>query len=146
MDTVNCVAVAAVTIPTAPLLNTTVLFPGVVLNPNPRIVRVVVDKVIAAVLEVTEGITFATWTALPLETELVVTTAVRLPTVVGFVSIRTVSDVAVAAVTVPTAPLLKTTVFLAKFVSNPTPLITTLAAPAERLAVLDVTIGLILAT
>ena len=147
METVNWVAVAEVTFPTAPLLNTTKLFPAVVLNPNPRIVSVVVDKVIAVVvLEVTDGITLATWTGLPLELELVVTTAVKLPTEVGFVSIRTVSDVAVAAVTVPTAPLLKVTVFLAKVVSNPAPLMTMVAAPAERAAVLDVTTGLILAT
>ena len=59
-DTVSVVAVAFVTVPTAPLLNTTVLFPAVVLKPNPRIVRVVVDCVMAVVAEVTDGITLAT--------------------------------------------------------------------------------------
>jgi hypothetical protein len=145
IETVNWVAVAAVTFPTAPLLNTTVLFPGVVLNPNPRMVRVVVDKVIAAVLEVTDGITFATCTALPLEMELVVTTAVKLPTVVGFVSIRTVSDVVVAAVTVPTAPLLNTTVFREAIGSKPKPEITKLVALLASVDVLTVTTGLTLA-
>jgi len=77
---------------------------------------------------------------------LVVTTAVKLPTAVGFVSILTVSVVAVAAVTTPTAPLLNKTVFREKVVSKPKPLMTMLAAPAERLAMLDVTTGLMFAT
>ena len=144
--TVNWVAVAAVTFPTAPLLNTTVLLPAVVLKPKPRMVSVVVEPVIAAVLDVTDGITFATCVALPLEIVPVVTTAVRLPTVVGLVSILTVNDVVVAAVTVPTAPLLKTTVFRAIVGSKPKPAMTMLAAPAERLAVLAVTTGRMLAT
>ena len=58
--TVKVVAVAAVTVPTAPLLKTTVLLPTVVLNPNPRIVIVVAVEVMAAVLIVTVGITEAT--------------------------------------------------------------------------------------
>lgn len=144
--TVNWVAVAAVTFPTAPLLKTTLLLPTVPLKPKPRIVIVVVDPVIAVVLDVTDGITVATCVGLPLEMVPVVTTAVRLPTVVGFVSILTVKDVVVAAVTVPTAPLLKVTVFLAIVGSNPKPAITMLAAPADRFAVLDVTTGLMLAT
>ena len=63
-----------------------------------------------AVLLVTIGVTVATWTAVPLVNPLVMTTAVRLPAVFGFVENVTVSDVAVAAVTVPTAPSLKLTV------------------------------------
>ena len=55
--------------------------------------------------------TAATCTAAPLLTLLVVTTAVRLPAVAGLVKNVTVSEVAVAAVTVPTAPSLKVTVF-----------------------------------
>ena len=58
--TVKVVAVEAVTVPTAPLLKTTVLLPAVVLNPNPRIVIVVAVEVMAAVLVVTVGITEAT--------------------------------------------------------------------------------------
>lgn len=42
---------------------------------------------------------------------MVVTIAVKLPTAVGLVVNDTVSVLAVAAVTVPTAPLLNTTVF-----------------------------------
>jgi hypothetical protein len=48
--------------------------------------------------------------ALPLARLLVVTMAVRVPAEVGLVEKVTVSEVAVAEVTVPTAPLLKTTV------------------------------------
>ena len=40
-ETVNAVAVAAVTVPIAPLLNTTVLLPAVVSKPSPLIVNVV---------------------------------------------------------------------------------------------------------
>ena len=57
-----------------------------------------------AVLLVTTGMTAATWTGEPLPTLLVVTTAVKAPADVGFVESATVSAVAVAAVTVPTAP------------------------------------------
>ena len=66
------------------------------------------------------------------------TTAVRLPAV-GFVEKVTVSDVAVDAVTVPTAPLLKTTVLLPGVVLKPEPLIVIVAALAARAAVLAVT-------
>lgn len=44
---------------------------------------------------------------------LVMTIAVRLPAVAGFVENMTVSDVVVAEVTVPSAPLSKTTVLFA---------------------------------
>lgn len=53
--------------------------------------------------------------------EFVVTTAVRLPAEAGFVENVTVSDVDVAAVTVPTAPLLKTTELLEAVASKPKP-------------------------
>ena len=71
----------------------------------------------------------------------VVTTAVRLPAVAGLVENVTVSDVAVAAVTVPTAPLLKAIVLLPAVVSKPEPLMVTVVALAARLAVLLVTVG-----
>ncbi len=143
--TVKVVAVAAVTVPTAPLLNTTVLLPAVVLNPKPRIVMVMAVEEMAAVLTVTEGITAATWTAAPLEIELVVTTAVKLPRALGLVPRLTVSDVAVAAVTVPTAPLLNTTVFRDAIGSKPNPLIRMLAELMVKMDVFAVTIGLTLA-
>lgn len=53
--------------------------------------------------------------------EFVVTTAVRLPTEVGLVVKVTSSVVALDAVTVPTAPLLKTTELLPAVASKPKP-------------------------
>ena len=97
--TVKVVAVAAVTVPVTPLLNTTVLLLGVAESkPNPLMVNVAVVSNKLAVLLVTTGTTFATASAVPLVTVLVVTTAVKLPSEVGFVVNRTVSEVAVAAV------------------------------------------------
>ena len=67
-----------------------------------------------------------------------VTTAVRLPTAVGLVPNVTVSDVAVAAVTLPVAPSLSVTVLCAATGSKPWPLIvseTPLIAKAEVLLV-----------
>lgn len=61
---------------------------------------------------------------------MVVTIAVRLPAVVGLVLKVTVMDVAEALVTVPTAPLLNTTVLLPGVKSKPRPLITTVEALA----------------
>src|SRR6185312_16346065 len=130
----------------APSLKTTVLLPGVVSKPAPLIVTVVVLTDWLAVLTVTAGATVATWTAAPLLTLLVVTTAVKLPTAVGFVENVTVSEVALAAVTVPTAPSFKTTVLWAAVGSNPKPLKVNVAALAARLTVLVVRTGMIVAT
>ena len=116
--TVNRVAVAVVTAPTAPLLKTTVLLPAVVLKPKPAIVIVAALAARFEELVVTTGLTVATWTAVPLLTVLVVTIAVKLPADVGLVPSVTVSELAVAALTVPTAPLLNTTVLLEGVVSN----------------------------
>src|SRR5258706_14912267 len=88
-----------------------------------------------AVLLVTAGVILATWTAAPLLTALVVTTAVRLPAVAGLGENVTVSDVAVAAVTVPNAPSLKTSMLLAAVVSKPKPLMTIVVSLAARLVV-----------
>ena len=77
--TVSEVAVAAVTVPTAPLLKTTVLLAAVGSKPKPLMVIVVALAARLAVLLVTTGVTVATWTAAPLLTPSVVTTAVRLP-------------------------------------------------------------------
>ena len=116
--TVSEVAVAAVTVPVAPLLKATVLLPAVVLKPKPLIVICVALGDSTAVLLVTTGATVATCTA-PLLWLSVVTVAVIAPAAVGLVPSVTVSEVPVAAVTVPTAPSLKTTVLLANAGSNP---------------------------
>ena len=97
------------------------------------------------VLDVTVGVSVAICTAEPLSTLLVVTIAVKLPAV-GLVEKVIVRDVAVAEVTVPTAPLLSTTLLLAAVVSNPKPAIVIVFALGERLAVLLVTAGLTVAT
>lgn len=145
--TVNEVAVAVVTVPAAPLLNTTVLLPAVGLNPKPLMVRVA--PLMARLVEalVTTGATVATCTAAALAALLVVTIAVRLPAEVGLVPNVTVMAVAVAADTVPVAPLLNTTVLLPGVVEKPMPLITTLDASALTLKPeLALTTGITLAT
>lgn len=143
--TVSEVAVAAVTLPTAPLLKTTVLFPGVVLKPAPVIVTVAAVEEIELVTRVTAGLTVAICTAEPLLFELVVTTAVKFPSDVGLVLNVIVKAVGVAVVTVPTAPLLKTTVLFAAVELNPNPLITTpfalMAKPVVRLVTTGVTVA-----
>ena len=144
--TVNEVALAAVTVPVAPLFRTTELFAATVSNPNPSMVTVVASGNRSAVLEVITGVTVATWTAAPLATPLEVTTAVRLPAEVGLVVKVTVMEVDDAVVTVPTAPLLNTTVLLLPVASNPNPVIVSVEASAERLLVLLVTTGRTVAT
>lgn len=74
------------------------------------------------------------------------TTAVRLPADVGLVENVTVNEVAVAAETVPTAPLLKVTVLLAAVVLKPVPAIVIVAELAARFDVAFVTVGVSLAT
>lgn len=81
-----------------------------------------------------------------MEFELVVTVADKGPAVVGLVDKLTVRSVAVALATVPTAPLSNDTVLFVLVVSNPKPLIVTLAASAARLVVLEVTTGITSAT
>jgi hypothetical protein len=121
IETVNAVAVAAVTVPAAPLLKTRELLPAVVSKPYPFIVSVL--PVISTLVEllVITGFTVATCTAEPLLTPLVVTIAVKLPAVVGDVERLTVSVVAVAAETVPTAPLLNAMVLFPAVESKPIP-------------------------
>jgi hypothetical protein len=73
---------------------------------------------------------------------LVVTTAVRIPVVVGAMLKVTVSWVVVAAETVPIAPLLKVTVLLAGEGENPVPLIVNVVALIARLGGLfEFTVG-----
>lgn len=75
-----------------------------------------------------------------------VTIAVKLPAAVGLVENVTVKLVAVEAVTVPTAPLLRVTALLPGVVSNPNPLMATVVASAAKVAVLAVTTGVTFAT
>ncbi len=144
--TVSEVADALVTFPTAPLLKTTVLFAAVGSKPNPLICTVEAFKATEVELTVTTGLTSATCTADPLFAVLVVTMAVSEPALVGLVLNVTVNVVAVAAVTVPTALLLKTTLLLAGVVEKPTPVMVTVAAFAARLVVVVVTTGFTVAT
>jgi hypothetical protein len=83
----------------------------------------------------------ATWTGAPLLRPSLVTMAVKLPAVVGGIENATVREVLVAAVTVPTAPWLNVTVFLAAVGSKPEPLIVRWGALKARRAVLAVTTG-----
>ena len=75
---------------------------------------------------------------------LVVTTAVKLPAA-GLVENVTVSEVAVALVTVPTAPLLNTTVLFAAVVLKPVPAIVMVVAEFDKLVLLLVTVGVTVA-
>ena len=144
--TVSDVGEAVVTVPVAPLLKTTVLLPAVALKPKPLMTTVFAVIDAAVVLLVTTGVTLATWTAVPLLTPPIVTMAVKLPADVGLVENVTVSEVAVAAVTVPTAPLLNVTALLAAVVLKPVPAIVTVDALAARLVVAVVTVGVNRAT
>lgn len=144
--TVSAVAVAAVTVPTAPLPSVTLLSSGVVLKPKPLITSVVALAARLVVLLVTTGLTVATLIGAPLLALLDVTTTVKSSAVAGLVEKVTVNDVAVAAVTVPTALSLNTTVLFAAVVSKPKPLIVSVAELANRSAELVVTTGTTVAT
>src|SRR5437868_1477854 len=102
-----------------------------------------------ALLKVTVGaaaVTVATCTAAPLPTPLVVTTAVSVPVATGLVENVTVREVAVEAVTAPTAPSLKATVLLAGVELKPKPLIVIVFELMGKLAALAVTTGVTVAT
>lgn len=144
--TVRVVLEALVTVPTAPLLKVTKLSSGVELNPNPLITTVDAFAAKSVVLLVIMGLTVATLIGAPLLALLEVTTTVKSPAACGFVEKVTVSVVAVAAVTVPTAPLLKTTLVFAALVSKPNPLIVMVSALASKSLLLLVTTGTIVAT
>ena len=140
--TVNWVAVALVTVP-VPLLKVTRLLPAVVLNPVPAMVRVVALIARLFVFKVTVGAAtmVATCTGMPLVPPKDVTIAVRLPIMLGGVVKFTVNEVALAEVTLPTAPLLKVTVLLPT-VSNPVPaMVSVVALIARLLVVFKVTVG-----
>lgn len=149
--TVNEVAVAAVTVPTAPLLNVTTFSAAVVLKFVPAMVIVAALAAMFVVLAVTVGAvalatTFATFTAVPLEREFVETDAFNTPTAVGRVVSVTVSSVAVAAATVPTGPPTNVTVLLVRVGSNPTPVITSVVPLRAKFVSEAVTTGLTEAT
>ena len=131
--TVSVVAVADVTDPTAPLLKTIVLRDGVGSKAKPVIVSTLAFAAKAVLLTSIDATTVPTLTEFPLLTALVVTTADRPPTFVGRVESDTESAVAVADVTMPTAPLLNTTVLLPAVVSKPTPMIVSVLELAERM-------------
>ena len=78
---------------------------------------------------------------MPLVPPLEVTTAVRVPMLAGSVFMVTVSWVEVAAVTVPTALLLKRTELLAGVVEKPVPLMVIVGVLIEKIVVLGVTVG-----
>ena len=140
--TVNCVPVALVTVPVAPLLKETVLFAAVVSKPKPLMSRVFASTLKLLELEVTTGDTVAICLAEPLLPPKEVTTAVRLPTAVGLVPKVTVRLVAVALVTVPVAPSFKVTVlFPGAELSKPVPVIVTVVAVIGLLVVASVTVG-----
>lgn len=144
--TVKTFAVAAVTAPTAPLLKTTELLDPVGSNPNPLIVMLEPSASKLVVLLVTTGLTVATWMIAPLLTPLVVTVAFRFPAD-GRVERVTVSAVAVAEATVPTAPESNTIVLLAAVVSNPAPTtVTVLELPESTEPEFKSTTGAIVAT
>src|SRR5205814_1639494 len=142
--TINWVALAVVTVPAAPRLKLTRLFAAILEKPNPLMVTVVALVWIVAVFIVTTGATVATWTAMPLLTMLLVTTAVRLPAT-NPVRLEPVTCVFDAAVTMP-LPLLKLTLLLASVLEKPKPLITILLALAANVAMLEVTTGMTVAT
>jgi len=81
----------------------------------------------------------------PLVPPKVVTTAVMLPVLVGSVLKDMVNCVAVALVTMPTAPLLKVTVLLAAVVEKNVPAMVKVevevGALIARVVVLEVTVG-----
>lgn len=150
-DTVNEVAVAAVTVPMAPLLKVNTLFAAVVLKFVPAIVIVVALAARLAVLAVTVGAetlatTVATLTAVPLDRVLVVTEAFKLPAAVGRVVNVTVNSVRVAADTVPTGPPENVTVLLLRTGSNPKPLMMSVVPLSARFVLAVVTTGLTVAT
>lgn len=112
-----------------------------VLKPKPLIVTVSALIPCEVAFAVTTGLTLATWTAEPLLNELLVTIAVKLPTDAGAVERVTVNEVAVAAVTVPTALLLNTTVLLPAVGLKPKPLMVTVVPLIAKFVLALVTTG-----
>jgi hypothetical protein len=139
--TVSDVVVADVTVPVAPLLNTTVFLEAIGSNPKPAMVSVAAMAARLVVLGVTTGVTVAIRTGTPLLLSSVVTTTVKLPAVAGLTVKVIVKDVFVASVTTPTAPSFRTTVLLAAIGSNKDPAIVMDVASAGMFVELGVTTG-----
>src|SRR5579859_3409866 len=114
-------------------------------KPAPLMVRVVAVARIWDVLAVTAGSTVATCTGAPLLRVSVVTIAVIGPAF-GIAVSNTVSDVAVALVTVPAAPDDRITLLRDAMGSKPAPVMTRVPALAASGAVLAVTPGTTIAT
>lgn len=142
---VSEVVVAALTTPIAPLLKLTVFSASVVLNPKPLMVTVDTFAPMLVAFGVTIGAMVATRIGLPLETLLTVTMALRRPADGRLVS-RTVREVVLAAITVPTAPLLSVTVLFAAVASKPAPAIAIVVGFSASTVLLNVTVGVTLAT
>ena len=73
---------------------------------------------------------------------LVVTTAVRLPMLVGWIEKITFNCVEVDELTVPMAPSLKATLLFAGMVSKPVPVMVRVVVVISRSAMLRVTVGI----
>ncbi len=129
--TVSDVVVAWVTVPAAPSLKTTFRLARSGVKPLPATVIVGVSNGKAALDEVTEngGTIVAIWTTAELPRESSSTAAFRGPVRSGAVESLTVSELGVAAVTVPTAPVVvKVTKLSAAVGLNPKPLIVSVCA------------------
>ena len=135
--------VTEVTIPKAPLLNATVLLAGVVEKPEPVIIKVVaLIARLGGLTGFTVGaITVPTCTGEPLLPPLVVTTAVRVPLLLGGVIKETINCVKVAELTIPTAPRLSATVLFAAIGIKLVPLMVSVVAVVVKLAELGVMVG-----
>ena len=135
--------VTEVTIPKAPLLNATVLLAGAVEKPEPVIIKVLaLIARLGGLTEFTVGaITVPTCTGEPLLPPLVVTTAVRVPLLLGGVIKETISWVEVAELTIPTAPRLSATVLFAAMGIKLVPLMVSVVAVVVKIAELGVMVG-----
>lgn len=102
---------------------------------------VLVGCVITASLAAAPAITVATWVGPELPTPETLTVALSAPREVALVENVTVSNVEVALVTVPTAPLLKVTVLLPAVVEKPVPAMSRVVELCTKLAVLDVMVS-----
>ena len=141
--TVNCEVVAPVTEPTAPRLKTTELLDGVAekLLPLTTIVGAFWTKLAAFDVTVGGATIVATCVAAELPVPATVTVAFTGPVDVGRVVNVTVNCAFVAAVTVPTAPELKTTESFAGVTEKFVPLMTIVGAFCARLEKFAVTVG-----
>ena len=144
--TVSLVAVAKVTVPTALLLKATELLAAIVSKPKPSMVSVDASAAKLVVATVATGLTVATFTAPALLTPFVRTMANKSPATFGDVVRLTVSVVAVALVTVPTALPSKSRTLSVLVVLNPKPLMVMVVALAAMTVELAETTGIILAT